>query len=217
MYFLSRREAGYRLALQLMGYRYENVVVVCLGDGAVMVGQQIASSLHCVMTLLLSDNIEVPGEGVQFGSLNQSGRFSYNSEFSSGEINEYYTEYHGYLDDKKREGMSKINKLLGDGGVVDEAMLKDQTVIVVSDGLPDAYILDAVADFLRPVRVQKLVIASPTASVEAVDRLHILSDEMHVLGVTDNFIDVNHYYDENDIPEHEQIVQMLNNTVLSWQ
>ena len=216
MYFSSRQEAGYRLALQLMQYRYENCVVVCLNEGSVLVGQQIASSLHCIMTLLLYEEIEVPGEGAYFGALNQSGRFSYNSRFSSGQIDAFYSEYHGFLEDKKREGMSRINKMLGEGGIVNEEMLKDQVVILVSDGLPDGAALDAAADFLRPVRVKRLVIVSPTASVEAVDRLHVLGDETHVLGVTDNYMGINHYYDDNDLPDREIIMQMLNDTVLNW-
>ena len=216
MYFSSRDEAGYRLALQLLQYRNDNTIVVCLSDGAVVVGKQISASLHCVMTLFLSSAIDVPGEGVQFGSLNQSGRFTYNSEFSKGEVEAYYTEFHGYLEDQKREGTSKLNRLMGEGGAVDPTMLKDHVVIVVSDGIEDGAALDAIADFLRPIRLKKLVFASPTASVEAVDRLHVLADEMHVLGVTHNFMDVNHYYDRNDIPEHETILKILSDTVLTW-
>ena len=112
--------------------------------------------------------------------------------------------------------MSRLNQLIGDGGVVDELMLRDQVVVLVSDGLPNGTALDAAADFLRPIRIQKLIIATPTASVQAVDRMHILADEMHVLGVTDNYMDVNHYYDVNDVPEHQTILRMLNETVLTW-
>lgn len=216
MYFSSRQEAGYRLALQLMQYRYENAVVVCLSEGAVLVGQQIASSLHCTMVMMLYEEIEIPGEGAYFGSLNQSGRFSYNSRFSDGQIDAFYSEYHGILEDKKREGMSRINKIIGEGGIVSEEMLKDQVVILVSDGLPDAASLDAAADFLRPIRVKRLVIVSPTASVEAVDRMHVLSDETHILGVTDNYMKVDHYYDDNNVPDREVVMQILSDTILTW-
>lgn len=217
MYFSSRLEAGYKLAQELLQtYRYENTVTVALSDGAVPVGQQIASALHTPITLMLSENIEVPGEDVSFGTMNQSGRFTYNGMFSAGEIEEYYSEFHGYLEDQKREKMGQINQLLGAGGIVDASMLREHNVILVSDGLANGASLDAAADFLKPLNIQNLVIASPIASVEAVDRAHIVGNELHILAVTDNFLDTNHYYDVNDVPSHEATIATLNEIILNW-
>ncbi|MBC7564962.1 phosphoribosyltransferase, partial [Candidatus Saccharibacteria bacterium] len=54
MYFESREEAGIKLAILLFEkYRYENCAVVSLSDGGVIVGEQIASALHSVLTMLL--------------------------------------------------------------------------------------------------------------------------------------------------------------------
>lgn len=216
MYFSSRIEAGYRLALELQHYRYENTIVMALNDGAVQVGQQIAAHLHCALTMLLMESISIPGEGVVFGELNQSGRFTYDGMLSAGEIEEYYSEFHGYLEDQKREKIAEINRLLGAGGIVDESMLREHNVIVVSDGLVNGASLDAAADFVKPLFVKRLVMVAPVASVAAVDRMHVLADEIHVLSVTDNFLDTNHYYDVNDIPNHEATVAALNEIVLNW-
>ena len=216
MYFQSRAETGYRLAFELMQYRYEDTVVLCLSDGAVLVGQQIAASLHATLTMMLVEEIDVPGEGALFGTVNQSGRFTYNGMFSIGEIEEYFSEFHGYLEDQKRSVTSRINRLLSDGGLVDETMLRGHNVIVVADGLPNGTSLDAVADYMKPIRVKRLIVVTPIAAVDAVDRMHILSDELHVLGVTTNYMGTNHYYDNNDIPDHKEIISILNNTILSW-
>ncbi len=217
MYFSSRLEAGYRLAQQLVGlYRYENTIVLALSDGAVQVGQQIAATLHTPLTMLLVEQINIPGENIEFGTLNQSGRFTYNGKFSAGEIEEYYSEYHGYLEEQKREHMSSMNQLLGAGGIVNEEMLREHNVIVVADGLPNGTSLDAVADFVKPLHILRLIIAAPIASVEAVDRAHIVGDELHILSVTDNYLDTNHYYDVNDIPSHEATIAALNDIVLGW-
>jgi predicted phosphoribosyltransferase len=52
MYFKSRAQAGQQLAAELLEkYRYENCAVVAMSDGAVLVGEQIANSLHCVFSL----------------------------------------------------------------------------------------------------------------------------------------------------------------------
>lgn len=217
MYFESRAQAGQLLAEQLAPlYRYENCAVVALSDGAVQVGEQIAGALHCILTMLLIEDIEVPGESLSFGGVSQNGGFTYNGMFSAGEVEEYASEFHGYLEEQKREAFQKINRLLGDGGIIDNEMLRDHVVILVADGLDNGASLDVAVDFLKPIRVQKLVVATPIATVGAVDKLHIVADELHVLDVKENFMGVNHYYEQNDIPSHEDTIAKINQIVLNW-
>lgn len=217
MYFESRAQAGHILAEQLFEtYRYENCVVVALSDGAVQVGEQIAGALHCLLTLLLIEDIQIPGESLSFGGVSQSGGFTYNGSFSSGEIEEYTSEFHGYLEEQKREAFQKINRLLGEGGVIDHAMLRDHVVILVADGMDGNAAMDVAIDFLKPIHIQRLVIATPVASVSAVDKLHMLADELHILDVKENFMGINHYYEVNDIPSHEDTVAKINQIVLNW-
>lgn len=217
MYFESRPLAGQQLAAQMFErYRYENCAVIALGDGGVLVGEQIAATLHCVLTMLLVEDIEVPGESLSFGGVSQSGNFTYNSSFSSGERDEYATEFHGYLEEQKREAFQRINRLLGDGGLIDHDMLRDHTVILVSDGFSDSTVLDVALEFLKPIRIQRLVIAAPVASEQAVDRLHIAADELHILDVKTNYFDTDHYYNQNEIPSHEETVDKINKIVLNW-
>lgn len=216
MYFASRVEAGVMLAAQLSAYRYENTVVVALTDGAVQVGMQIAAELHATLALLLTEKIDVPGEGEVFGTLGQDGKFVYNGMFSAGQVEEYYIEFHGYLEEQKREKMEQINQLLGLGGIVNPDILRGQNIILLSDGLPNGASLDAAQEFLKPLQILRLVVACPIASVVAVDRAHLIADEIHLLGVTDNYLDTNHYYDVNDVPDHETVIAMLNDFMLQW-
>ena len=217
MYFENREQAGQMLSNELVPkYRYEDCVVVALSDGAVLVGEQIAKALHCLLTMLLVEEIEVPGEGISFGGVSQNGGFTYNGMFSAGEMEEYDSEYHGYLEEQKREAFEKINRLLGDGGLIDNDMLRDRVVILVADGLDSGASLDVVSDFLKPIRIKRLVIASPVSTVQAVDKLHVLADELHILDVKTNFMGVDHYYNQNDIPSHEDTISKINQIVLNW-
>lgn len=217
MYFESRVHAGQVLAAQLFEqYRYENCAVLALSDGGVIVGEQIAAQLHCVLTMLLVENIEIPGESLSFGGISQTGNFTYNSEFSQGEIDEYTSEFHGYLEDQKRQAFQRVNRLIGDGGMVDYSMLRDHTIILVSDGFSDSTVLDVALDFLKPIRIQRLVIAAPIASERAIDTLHVVADELHILDVKVNYFDTNHYYTDNQMPSHEETVDKINKIVLNW-
>lgn len=218
MYFENRMQAGAELAEELIDqYRDEDCAVLALSDGAVLVGEQIAWRLHRVLMLLLSEGIEVPGEGVSFGAISQGGRLTFNSQFSDGQKDYYVSEFHGYLEEEKRRANQKINRLLGDSGVVDKEMLKDKTIILVSDGFSDDLSpLDVALDFLKSVRTKKLVVAAPVASIAAIDRLHVAVDEMHILDVKSNFMGVNHYYDDNALPSKEDTIIKINQIVLNW-
>lgn len=217
MYFESRAQAGQILAAQLVErYRFENCAVVALSDGGVLVGEQIASQLHCILTMLVTEGIEVPGESMSFGAVSQAGNFTYNSAFSSGEIDEYTSEFHGYLDDQKRQAFSRINRLIGEGGAITQDMLRERVVILVSDGFSDGAIIAVALDFLKPIHILKLVVVSPVATIPAVDQLHINADEIHVLDVKENFMGTDHYYTDNSVPSHEQTVQKINQIVLNW-
>lgn len=217
MYFHSRAEAGEQLARELFDkYRYENVAIVALGDGSVAVGEPVAERLHCILTLLVSENIDVPGEGQSFGAVSQTGKFTSNSDLAASEVGEYMTEFHGYLEEQKQQAFHKINRLIGDGGVIDQELLQGHTVVLISDGLNDITILDVAMDFLKPVRIQRLVIAAPVASVEMVDKVHMIADELHILDVKANYLDTDHYYDQNDLPTHEETIAKINKIVLNW-
>ena len=198
-------------------YRYENCAVLALSDSSVLVGEQIAWRLHCVLMLLLSENIEVPGENVSFGALSQSGQLTMNSQFSDGQKEYYIQEFHGYLEEEKRRAYQKINRLLGDSGVVDTAMLKDRLVILVSDGFGDDLSwLDVALDFLKSVRTERIIAVAPVASMAAIDRLHVAVDEMHILDVKGNFMGIDHYYDDNTVPSREDTIVKINQIVLNW-
>ncbi|MFZ1242775.1 MAG: hypothetical protein WAQ22_01375 [Candidatus Saccharimonas sp.] len=217
MYFENRSQAGQILAQQLFEkYRYEDCAVVALSDGGVLVGEQIAEELHCVLTLLLSEDIEVPGESTSFGAVSQEGDFTYNSEFSTGEIDGYTSEFHGYLDEKKREAFNKLNRLIGDGGVISSELLKDRTIILVSDGFSNVSSLNVAFDYLKPIRTRRLVVAAPFATIGVIDQLHVTADELHILDVKENFLGIDHYYEDNHVPSREDTIAKINQIILNW-
>lgn len=217
MYFKSRTEAGDILAEKLMKYRYENTAVVALSDGGVVIGARIASKLHCVLTMLLAEPIKLPGEPNPVATINQDGGFTYNNMYSAGQLEEFNNEYHEVIEQQKLEKLHEMNRLLGEGGLIRKDLLREHNVILVSDGLQSGYSLDAAADFLKPIKYQNLIVATPLASVQAVDRMHLLADEICCLSVPENFMDIDHYYEDNSLPSHETILKTIESIVLNWQ
>ena len=205
------------LAAQLKDkYRYENCAVVALSEGGVVVGAQIAIELHAVLAMLLAEEIRLPREPEAIAGISQTGAFSFNDEYSAGEIEEISGEYRNVIEQAKLEKIHELNKLVGEGGVIRNDLLVGRNIILVSDGLKSPFTLDLAFEYLKPIRVEKVVVATPLASVPVVDRIHVLADEVACLSVVEDYMDTEHYYDKQDVPTREQAVEIIEKVILKW-
>ncbi|HET6924875.1 MAG TPA: hypothetical protein VFH39_03545 [Candidatus Saccharimonadales bacterium] len=197
-------------------YRYEDCAVLALGDGGVVVGAQIASELHTVLTMLMIEEINLPMEPEAIGGISADGSFSYNPAYKPGEIEELSGEFFQYIEAEKLTKLHDMNRLVGDGGLISPELLRGRNIIVVSDGLKTSFALDIALQYLKPVSYKKLIVATPLASVRAVDRMHVEADELYCLSVVEDYIDTDHYYDQHDIPPHEKVVEIIEKIILNW-
>ena len=207
MYLFNRNEAG-RLLADILKPKYDGQrnVVMALNPGSVMVGQEIAKALGCEITLLPLKEIELPGtDHTMIGTVDQSGGFTYNNLYSTGQLEEFVSEYYQYIESEKLAKMHTINELIGKDGIIERSLLNDRNIILVSDGLKHGTSFDAAMAYLKPVKLEKVVSAVPFASVAAVDRLHIMVDDLNVLDVKENYMNTDHYYEDNYIPDKDEI------------
>lgn len=217
MYFKNRSEAGKLLAEELGHYAYKNTVVLALSEGACIVGSQIAIKLHTNLFLFLVKDIVLPNDKRVTASVSSVGTFRYNDSFSAGEIEEIESEYRGYIEQERIKLNHELNTVIGMGGEVKKEYLRHRNIIVVSDGLITGFSFHMAADFLNTISIQKVIVATPLATIEAVDQLHALADEVHVLTVPANFLSLSHYYEDNTPVDADAIDKLLTNTPLLWQ
>jgi len=208
--------AGDQIADQLMKYRYEDCAVVGLNDGAVMVGAQIAARLHCPLNMLLTDTIKLQGEHDTLAAIDHQGDITYSDTYSPGELEEITGENFNYIEQQKMEKLFEMHRLLGQGGVISPELLRGRHIVVVSDGLTNGLSMRAAAEYLKPIKIQRLIMVAPFASVTAVDQMHILADEIVCLNVLEDIISIDHYYDDNRLPDHAKIVQVIEDIILNW-
>ena len=217
MYFEGRTHAGKILADEVArDYAGQPCAVVALSPGGVMVGLQVAAALKSVICFLLADSIDIPNEPDPIGSISETGSFTYNKAYSTGQIDEMLSDYRGYVEDEKRVSLSHLHQLAGAGTAVQPSLLVGKHVILVSDGFADGNALDIAVDFLKPLKVLSTVIATPVASTAAVDRMHVLADKIYCLNVADNFLDTEHYYERHDVPSREDAVEVIEEILANW-
>lgn len=217
MYFKDRVEAGRKLAAELEAYRKKNTVVIALSESSVVVAAQVAASLHATLLLYLVRDILLPGETEAVAAISSTGAFRYNDGLSAGQVAEISSEFRNFIEQEKFGRMHDMNILLGSEGEIDKKMLRHRNVILVADALPDGFSLAMVYEYLKTVSIKRIVVAAPVVGVAAIDRLHAVADELHVGGVTDNFLSIDHYYDDNDKPDLEQVKAIIRNISLAWE
>lgn len=197
-------------------YRDKQCAVVAMNDGGVVVGAQIAARLHCVLGMTLSAQITLPRETLGIGSINSGGTFAYNHDYSPGEIAEFESEFRGYIEEQKLTQMRNMDALVGKGGLTRRSMLRHRNIILVADGIHGSSMLSAAEQFLKPLKITRLIVATPLADLKALDTIHVMADEIQCLDVIDDIFPSDHYFDDNTIPDHKTIVKTIENIVLHW-
>lgn len=197
-------------------YRYENCAVVALNNGGVIVGAQIAIELHCPINLLVSSDITLPKENEAFASITSDGSFSYNHNFSKYELDEMQSEYFQLIEQEKMQKLHEMHRLVGSTGTMRKDLLKGRNIILVSDGLKSGHALDMAIAYLKPIATEKIIVATPLASIPAVDYMHVMADDICCLSVIDNYMDTDHYYDQPKLPDEKKIIETIEKIVLQW-
>lgn len=217
MYYKSRGAAGKLLAEKIARkYGGEDCAVVALSDAATVVAVQVAQKLNAPLMLLVTAAVRVPQEPVPVGGIAPDGSFKLNKAYSTGDLEMFQSEYRNHIELEKIYRINEMHKASGEGDVIRRELLQDRNVILVSDGLEDSLSVDLAFEFLKPVRTKKIIVGSPIANVPAINSVHVHADEVFCLSVIADYFGTDHYYDSNDVPSHEKVMQIIEGLVAYW-
>lgn len=217
MYFNDRVQAGKMLATQMaQELANSNASIVALSESSLVVAEQIANELHGILLLLNIQDIRLPGESIPFIGMSQGGSMTFNTgAFTSSQINDWTGEYNGFIQGDRVRKFHEINRA-GFDTYISPKSINGHTIILVADGLDSPFDLDIAYDFLKPYPVKALIIATPLASVKAIDRMHLVADKIFCLSVVQNYLATDHYYENNEIPTHDELVGVMDKINASW-
>ncbi len=178
--FRDRSDAGKQLARKLSAYARGNALVLAIPAGGVPVGLEIARGLDLPLDLLIVRKIQIPGDTeAGFGAVGPDGEVIFNeallSRLGLGE-----EEISGQVVKTKRV-MEARNQLFRGGRPFPD--LGGKSAILVDDGLASGFTMAEAAGFARRKGTRKIIVAVPTGSEGAVQRLLPLVDELYCLNV----------------------------------
>lgn len=197
-------------------YQGQPCAVMAVSNGGVVVGAQIAKELHCILNLLLSEEINLPREPDAIGGITSEGNFTFNTALSQYDIDDMQSEYRGGIEEEKLEKLRRMTESIGSNSLIRKDQLVGHNIILVSDGLKTPFPLELARAYLKPINLERLIVATPLASMPVVDWMHVYTDEIYCLSVVEEYTETDRYYYKNDIPSREVIMQTVEKVVHDW-
>jgi len=206
MVFLNRREAGEKLSQVLEKYKSDDLVVIGIPRGGVVVAAQVAKALQTSLDVIIPRKIGAPhNPEVAIGAVTQDGTVI---------KDEAVVQILGISDAQIRDLASHVEQEIsrrvstyrgGRSGVE----MRNKTVILVDDGIATGYTIKAALQSVRRSEANRLVLAVPVAPAEILMELNKLVDDFVCLHRPELFYAVGQFYRDFDQTTDEEVIQLL--------
>lgn len=193
MPFKDRQDAGKQLALQLLQYRDQEVLVLALPRGGIPVGFEIAQALQAPLDVLVIRKLGAPyQEELAIGALGPNHVVVLNVPLIQ-QLGITETQINHVIERESRELSRRLEAFRGDRPFPD---LTRKTVILVDDGLATGATAAAAIVALKRMHPRKIILAASVCSPEAVRMLSPQVDSLVCLLTPRAFEAVGSWYQD---------------------
>lgn len=191
--FRDRRDAGAKLAIELMKYAPQRPIVLALPRGGVPVGDEVARALHAPLDVWVVRKLGAPSNPeLGIGAVAEGG-FVYLNERLVRQANLSDAQLARALAVKQREVEARVSRLRRGAAA---PTIRGRTAIIVDDGIAMGGTARVAIRALRALEPKKLVLAVPVGAAETVDSLRSDVDEVVCLLPVDELGAVGAWYDD---------------------
>ena len=204
--FTDRVEAGERLAVALQVTKQEHPIVLALPRGGVPVAKEVARKLGAPLDVLLVRKLGSPtNPEFAFGAIGEGGVLILDeTTIAALNISEPIRER--LIKEARTQIDTRVHTLRGGRALPDVC---GRTVIIVDDGLATGATAEAAVTVLRHLQPARIIVAVPTGSRQAVNRVRALSDEVVCLETPDLFDSVGSQYVMFPQVRDDEVIAML--------
>jgi predicted phosphoribosyltransferase len=211
MHFTTRQEAGRRLAEALEQFRGDKPVVLALARGGVVLGAKIARTLDAPLGVVLVRKLSYRSyPEYAIGAVAEDGEAIYNDD-EPATRDEKWRES---AEVEARHIIADRKQLYYGNGFIPPA-IENKTVILVDDGIATGLSMQAAIQAARRKHPKRLIVATPVAASDSIDRLTALADEVVVLANAENFLgSVGAHYDNFPQVNDNEVETLLQESLL---
>jgi predicted phosphoribosyltransferase len=205
MKFASRQDAGRRLGQHLKEQGVEVDLVLGLPRGGVVVAAEVARLLQCPLDVLVVRKIGHPmHREFAVGALAEPDVVIFDERSLSG-----IPVARSQLDKVVAEETVRLREYCQRFHHSNVPVLRDKIVLLVDDGLATGATAEAAVLSARQQSARRIIVAVPVASMNAVERLRRVADDVLALDVDPDFVAVGQYYDEFSQTSDEEVITLL--------
>lgn len=206
MIFKDRVDAGRMLAERVDYLRGKDVVVLGLPRGGVPVAFEVAKRLNAPLDVIVVRKLGVPFQPeLAMGAVGEGGVVVTNEEVvRMAKINA--TQFASAQARECDEVEKRAKRFRGDHPPIS---LTGRIALIVDDGIATGSTAQAACKVARALGAEKILLAVPTGSAEAVSLLSRDADEVICLDIPQNFYAVGEWYQDFSPISDEEVIALL--------
>jgi predicted phosphoribosyltransferase len=206
--FIDRIDAGQKLAAALIDLadRSEPIIVLAIPRGGVIVGREIARSIHAPLEIILTRKLGAPQQPeLAIGAVAEDGSLLIDAELANRlRVSTSYLDLE--IENQKRE-MARRAVIYRRGRA--PLAVAHKTVIVVDDGVATGSTLIAALRSVRAAGAQKVIAAVPVGPNATIRGLRHDADRVVCLEMPIDFWAVGQHYERFGQVSDEEVVEAL--------
>lgn len=206
MIFLDRPTAGRKLAQRLNYLKNKDAVVLGLPRGGVPVAFEVAKEINAVLDVIVVRKLGVPSQPeLAMGAVGEGGIVIKNDQVihMTGITAEQFARVQAREEKEVTERATKFRE--GNSPI----SLVGRLAIIVDDGIATGSTALAACDVARVMGAEKVLLAVPVGSREAVTTLAAKADEVICLDIPDHFFAVGEWYKDFSPVSDEEVIALL--------
>lgn len=205
MLFKNRTEAGQKLAELLSDYASEDVIVYALPRGGVILGAEIAKTLHAPLDLIITRKIGHPS--------NPEYAVCALAEDGAPICNQSELERlgHPWLEEEKHKAREEIQRRREEyvGGTT-QLDIKGKTAIIVDDGIATGLTMIASIEEMKLHEPKAIIVAIPIVPYLTSLKLEGMVDKVVCVEATRDFLGaVGAYYEDFTQVDDDEVKRIL--------
>jgi putative phosphoribosyl transferase len=203
--FANRVQAGQKLAAALRNAD-KNAIVLAIPRGGVVVGYEVAKSLHVPLDVIITRKIGAPGNPeLAIGAVAEDGTYILdNSLVEMLGVPQEYIE--AEVERQKTEIKRRLQKYRGNAPT---PRLAGREIIVVDDGVATGSTLKAALLSLTKVGAKSVTVAIPVGPPDTVKELKRHADHVVCLRTPEPFYAIGEFYADFDQTTDEEVTELL--------
>lgn len=209
MLFRDRQDAGRQLARRLASLHLDpkTALILAIPRGGVVVGAEIAASLHLPLDVYITRKLTAPGNPeLAIGALAADGAVFLDEDLarSTGASERYVVM------ETERQTLEMQRRLRVYRGDRPAPTLKGKDVVLVDDGIATGATMLVALRALRRQAPARLILAIPVGPPDAIRRMESEADQVVVLAAPEPFWAVGAFFSDWSQTSDGEVIALLN-------